>query len=164
MPGTDTKPVKLIPDDMCELSAGDPAQLRRMHSPSSDRPVVTGWKKLLFLVLAGIFFVLGALGAMLPGLPTTPFLLLTSFLLTRSSPRLNAAMLRSRFLGPILTDWQQHGCVRKDVKARAIVFVVLAVAATIYLAPFSLAPRLTLIMLASIGIVVIVRLPSARQP
>ena len=135
-----------------------------MHSPSSDRPVVTGWKKLLFLVLAGTFFVLGVLGAFLPGLPTTPFLLLTSFLLTRSSPRLNAAMLRSRFLGPILTDWQQHGCVRKDVKARAIVFVILAVAATIYLTPSSLTPKLTLLLLASIGIVVIVRLPSARQP
>jgi uncharacterized protein len=134
-----------------------------MHSPSSDRPVVTGWKKLLFLALAGIFFVLGVLGAILPGLPTTPFLLLTSYFLARSSPRVNAVLLRSRFFGPILTDWQEHRGVRKDVKIQAIVCVVLAVAAAVYFSPSSLTLRLTVILLASVGVVVIVRLPSTPQ-
>ncbi len=107
---------------------------------------------------------LGVLGAFLPGLPTTPFLLLTSFLLARASPRVNAALLRSRLFGPILTDWQEHGGIRKDVKVKAVVFVVLAVTATIYFTPPSLATRLTVVLLATIGITVIVRLPTTRQP
>jgi len=135
-----------------------------MHSPSSDRPVVTGWKKLLFLALAGIFFVLGVLGTILPGLPTTPFLLLTSYLLARSSPRVNAVLLRSRFFGPILTDWQEHRGVRRDVKLQAIVCVILAVSAAVYFSPSSLTLRLTVILLASVGVAVIVRLPSTPQP
>jgi uncharacterized protein len=134
-----------------------------MNSPSSDRPTVTGWKKALFLVLAGLFFVLGVLGAILPGLPTTPFLLLTSFFLARSSPRVNAALLRSRFFGPILTDWQEHRGVRKDVKIQAIVCVVFAVIAAVYFSPSSLTLRLPVILLASIGVAVIVRLPSTPQ-
>ncbi|MCP4784440.1 MAG: DUF454 domain-containing protein [Fuerstiella sp.] len=131
-----------------------------MHSPSPDRPVLTGWKKLILLVLAGLSFVLGVLGAILPGLPTTPFLLLTSFFLARSSPRVNAALLRSRFFGPILTDWQEHRGVRKDVKIQAIACVVLAVAAAVYFSPSSLALRLTVILLASTGVAVILRLPT----
>ncbi|MDG1895805.1 MAG: YbaN family protein [Fuerstiella sp.] len=134
-----------------------------MNSPSSDRPTVTGWKKALFLVLAGLFFVLGVLGAILPGLPTTPFLLLTSFFLARSSPRVNAALLRSRFFGPILTDWQEHRGVRKDVKIQAIVCVVFAVTAAVYFSPSSLTIRLPVILLGSIGVAVIVRLPSTPQ-
>ncbi|HIE97526.1 MAG TPA: DUF454 domain-containing protein [Planctomycetes bacterium] len=134
-----------------------------MHSPLSDRPVVTGWKKVLFLLLAGIFFVLGVMGAILPGLPTTPFLLLTSFFLARSSPRVNAALLRSRFFGPILTDWQEHRGIRKDVKIQAIVCVVLAVAIAVYFSPSSLALRLTVILLATVGVAVIARLPSIPQ-
>ncbi|MDG2130431.1 MAG: YbaN family protein [Fuerstiella sp.] len=131
--------------------------------PSPDRPVVTGWKKLLFLFLAGNFFLLGVLGAILPGLPTTPFLLLTSFFLARSSPRGNAALLRSRFFGPILTDWQEHRGVRKDVKIQAVVCVILVVAAAIYFSPSSLALRLTTVLLASIGVVVIIRLPTTPR-
>jgi len=117
----------------------------------------------LFLLLAGIFFVLGVMGAILPGLPTTPFLLLTSFFLARSSPRVNAALLRSRFFGPILTDWQEHRGIRKDVKIQAIVCVVLAVAIAVYFSPSSLALRLTVILLATVGVAVIARLPSIPQ-
>ena len=135
-----------------------------MHSPLPDPHLVTGWKKLLFLALAGLFFVLGVLGAFLPGLPTTPFLLLTSFFLVRTSPTLNAALLRSRFLGPILTDWQQHQGVRRDVKARAMMFVLLTVAATSYLFASSLLARLTMFLPALCGIAVIARLPTPREP
>ena len=120
--------------------------------------------RLLFLILAGFFFVLGVLGAVLPGLPATPFLLLTSFFLARCSPRLNAALLRSRFVGPILVDWQVHGGVQPHVKMKAILFVVLAVAITIVVSGLSPAPALGVVLLAAIGIVVVLRLPRAAPP
>jgi hypothetical protein len=118
---------------------------------------------LVFLSVAGVFFGLGVLGAILPVLPATPFLLLTSYFLVRSSPRLNAALLRSRFFGPILIDWQVHGGVRQDVKAKSIVVVVIAVALTILLSSFSWRATLIVMLLAAVGIVVILRLPTARQ-
>ena len=92
------------------------------------------------LVGAAAFFAVGVLGVFLPVLPATPFLLLTSYFLVRSSPRLNAALLRSRFFGPILKDWQVHGGVRRDVKIQAIVIVVIAVAASITVADTLLRP------------------------
>jgi len=137
----------------------------------TDRPVeqggkladsVIGAKRVLFLVMAGLFFVLGVAGALLPVLPTTPFLLLTSYFLVRTSPRLNAKLLRSRWFGPILTDWQVNGGVRPIVKAKAIVIVLIAVGLTIYLTGYS--PMLTLLVigLVAIGIAVIILLPNAR--
>ncbi len=126
-------------------------------------PSNSGWRRGLFLGCAGFFFVLGALGAFLPGLPATPFLLLTSYFLVRTSPRLNQRLLRSRWFGPILVDWQVHGGVRAAVKVKAVGFVVAAVALTIWLAGRSWSVSLAVVALALVGIFVILRLPPTRN-
>ena len=129
---------------------------------SKPQPV-TGPKRFVFIALAGLFFVLGAVGAVLPVLPTTPFLLLTSYFLARSSPRLNQWLLTSRFFGPILRDWQQLGGVRPDVKVKAIMIVLLAVSVSLWLTDLSSTLRWIVAATALIGIGVILRLPSARK-
>ena len=136
------------------------------HSNSNDAdspsvpPQVVGWKRVLYLTLAGIFFVLGILGAVFPLLPATPFLLLTSYFLLRTSPQLNRRLLRSKFFGPILSDWQKRGGVRRDVKVQAIVIVCLAVAMSIYISNASTLVTAITLVAATIGIGVIIRLPS----
>ena len=69
-------------------------------------PIANGWRRIALLTLGGLFFCLGVLGAFLPGLPATPFLMLTSYFLIRSSPRWNDKLLQSRVFGSILSDWQ----------------------------------------------------------
>lgn len=128
-----------------------------------DRPQVTGLKKLIFVLAAGFFLVLGVLGVAIPGLPTTPFLLLTSYFLVRVSPKLNRKLLASHFIGPILTDWQVQRGVRRDIKVKAIIVVVIAVSATIYFS--TTPPWLTggVIVVALIGVFVIIRLPTLES-
>ncbi|MCR9202358.1 MAG: YbaN family protein, partial [Planctomycetaceae bacterium] len=109
------------------------------------------------------FFVLGALGLLLPGLPTTPFLLLTSYFLVRISPQLNQKLLRSRFVGGILTDWQVKRGVRSSVKVRAVSVVVLAVSATVYFTRDRPLPACVTVLLAAVGITVILRLPGIDE-
>jgi hypothetical protein len=119
-------------------------------------------RRTCMLTAAGICFLLGALGAVLPILPTTPFLLLTSYFLARSSPKLNAVLLRSRFFGPILTDWQVHRGVRKDIKVKAVLVVVLTVGVSLYLTGTSLWPALGVVTLSLVGIGIVLRLPETN--
>jgi uncharacterized membrane protein YbaN (DUF454 family) len=135
------------------------AELRRGRC----RRGLLGLRRILLLFVAGVFFLLGIIGAVLPGLPATPFLLLTSYILVRSSPRLNAALLRSRFLGPILRDWQVHGGVRKDVKVKAVLMVTISVAVTSIVFGYTFLTTLGLLACAAIGIAVILRLPSPKR-
>lgn len=69
---------------------------------------------------------LGALGVLLPLLPTTPFLLVAAWAFGRSSERFHGWLHSNRWFGPLLRDWQQHGAVPRWAKVMAVTFMALA--------------------------------------
>ena len=121
--------------------------------------IATVPRKALYLTLGGLFVTLGAVGVLLPVLPTTPFLLLASYFLIRSSPRLNAMLYRSHVLGPLLQDWKEWVGIKRDTKIAAILLVLVTVGLTLYWSPESMPIRIGIIVLTSVGIGVILRLP-----
>ena len=121
---------------------------------------VSGWKRILMLAAAGFFFVLGAVGVVLPGLPTTPFLLLTSYFLVRAAPELNARLLESKTFGRVLSDWQVRRGVRRVVKMKAVCIVATLVSATLYFGDQPLFLKSVIVVLAAIGITVVLMLPN----
>jgi len=64
--------------------------------------------KPVLVVLGTISLGLGVTGIFLPGLPTTPFLLLTAGLYVRSSERLYAMVLDNRFIGKHIKEFQDN--------------------------------------------------------
>lgn len=87
---------------------------------------VTGVKRLAF-VTAGLLCVgMAYLGALLPGLPTTPWVLAASYCFARSSPRLQRWLLRSPIFGKLLRDWHDHGGISRPVKVLAVAMVLAA--------------------------------------
>jgi uncharacterized membrane protein YbaN (DUF454 family) len=117
-----------------------------------------GVRRVAYLALGGFFVGLAALGAFLPILPTTPFLLLASACFVRSSPKLNERLLRSRLFGPFLRDWRDHRGVRLHVKITAVVVLVAVVAASVLFADLPWPLLILLIALALVGLVVVLRL------
>ena len=66
---------------------------------------------------------LAIIGAVLPLLPTVPFLLLAAFFFARSSSRLHYWLLNHRTFGPLVTDWQSSGIIRRPAKRAATVSI-----------------------------------------
>ena len=132
-----------------------------VDSPNSNPPQ-SFWKTWGQRALAAFFFALAVLGLILPGLPTTPFLLLTSYFLAQSSPRLNQALLKSRLFGPILEDWQVRGGIRPHVRYKSIATVIIIVGLSISITRPTVWVSGLILMLMMIGIVVIMRLPDAK--
>jgi uncharacterized membrane protein YbaN (DUF454 family) len=69
-----------------------------------------------WLVIAVASLALGALGVVVPVLPTTPFVLVAAYAAARSSTRLHTWLLGHRIFGPAIVDWQAHRAVSRRAK------------------------------------------------
>ncbi|ENO90692.1 YbaN family protein [Thauera linaloolentis] len=72
-----------------------------------------GLKRWLLLALAVTSLAVGAAGLVIPGLPTTEFVLLAAWAAARSSPQLHAWIAGHRLFGPLLEHWQRGRLPRK---------------------------------------------------
>ena len=82
-------------------------------------------KKILYIVLGCISVGLGALGAVLPVLPTVPFLMLTAFCFARSSEKLYRWFRSTRLYKENLKDFVAGKGMTKKTKIRIMVTVTL---------------------------------------
>jgi hypothetical protein len=72
----------------------------------------------------------GIVGAALPLIPTTPFLLLAAFCFARSSPRFHGWLIGHKRFGPLIRNWQRHGSIDPASKRLSIVVMGAAFAAS----------------------------------
>jgi uncharacterized membrane protein YbaN (DUF454 family) len=79
--------------------------------------------KYLIAVFGIISLGLGILGIFLPVLPTTPFLLLASFLFLKSSPSLYRWLMEHPRLGPYIKNFMVHKSLPLHVKVVSVSMV-----------------------------------------
>lgn len=72
--------------------------------------------RIFWLIIGCLAVALGAIGAVLPVMPTVPFLLVAAFCFARSSRRFYDSLLSHRVFGPPIADWRAHGAIRRRVK------------------------------------------------
>jgi len=86
----------------------------------------TGAVKYL-LIFAGLVLVaIGIIGILIPGLPTTIFLIAAAVCFAKSSPRLHNWLLSHRWFGPIIHNWHETRSIPRNAKRVALLMMGLA--------------------------------------
>jgi uncharacterized protein len=96
----------------------------------------------LYLIAGYLALALGIAGAILPLLPTVPFIILAAFCFARSSPKLERQLLEHPHLGPHIQRWRRNGAIsRRGKRAATAAFALSALLGILFAPwPFSLIP------------------------
>jgi len=117
------------------------------------------------LIAAGIVAtILGIIGAFLPVMPTTPFLLVAAACFARASPKLDRMLTTSRTFGPTILEWRRHRSIpwRTKLVAIGLMSAMIAVSAAFFVRPWWAQA-----LLATVGVATgtwLWRIPSRDRP
>lgn len=110
--------------------------------------------RILFIILASIFLSLGIVGIAVPGLPTTPFLLLSVWMYSKSSKRLQNWILNHHIFGEKIRIYQETKSLTLKTKISAISLMWIMVMGSCFIFIDNLHLRIFLLMIAVIGTIV----------
>lgn len=136
------------------------------HPPPAGGAERSASARWAFFALGWGFFALGIVGALLPVVPTTPFMLLALWAFSRSSRRFHDWLFHHRIFGAALRRWQRERVLPRWVKA--IAFTSMAASMT-YVAAVIRPPWYALLGMAAAvagGVWFIARIPGgpSRAP
>ena len=121
-------------------------------------------KKLLWISLGILFVGLGAIGVVIPGLPTTPFLILAAACFIRSSQRLYDWLIQNKTFGPYLKDYREGKGIPKKAKVLAVSMIIIFVSYSVFFAIEDFTLKITVGILGLIGLFyVLFRVPVGKN-
>lgn len=84
---------------------------------------LSNWRRLLWISLGSISLVIGAIGIIVPILPTTPLIILAAFCFGKGSPVLHHWLITNRYFGHYIKDYQDGKGVPLRIKFSAVFLV-----------------------------------------
>lgn len=83
--------------------------------------------KSVYILLGTLSLILGIIGIIVPGLPATPFLLLTAWLYLRGSDKLYHRLLKHKHLGKYIDDFRSGKGMTMWFKLGSLLLMVIMV-------------------------------------
>lgn len=118
--------------------------------------------RLLYLGAGFLALFLAVLGALLPVLPTTPFVLLAAACFARGSERFHQKLLENRIAGPIIREWQLYHSIPPRVKRWAYLLMAISFGSSILIVP-EIWQKVMLVAIGSILAFYVRRIPERES-
>ncbi len=121
-------------------------------------------KRALFFVVGMLSFSLGFIGAFLPVLPTTPFILLSAYCFSKSSERLHQYLLNSSLFGQVIRDWEGGRVIRLKAKIMATSLMSLMISYPIFFKVIAVEAKFLMIVVYICVLIFIWSCPASASP
>lgn len=116
-----------------------------------------------FLISVGILsFLLGSAGAILPVLPTTPFLLLSGYCFAHSSNKFNDWLKKTKLYQLYVSDYVETKSIPKNKKWKILVNSYILMGISIFFAPFQLIKVVLAIVTLALTVALLFVIPTRK--
>lgn len=120
-------------------------------------------KRMILVMFGTLFLIIGAIGVIIPVLPTTPFLLLAAACYLRGSERLHSWMINNSVFGEFIRNYMERRGIRLRQKIFTIFFLWLMIIFSIFYVIDSFPLRILMFLIAMAVSVHIIMLPTLKQ-
>lgn len=120
---------------------------------------------LVFVMLGTLSLALGIVGILVPGLPTTPFLILSAGLYLRSSKKMYNWMLSNRYVGSYLANYYNNKGMSMKMKIYAILIMWAMITCSLVFFIEETLSQILLLVIGGIGTIVMgFIVPTIKKP
>jgi len=134
---------------------------QKFHEVKETKNFLLKW---LWVFLGCLFVGLGAIGAVIPGMPTTVFLVLAAACFIRSSQKLYDWLITNKTFGPYLKDYREGKGIPLRAKVVALVMIVIFVSYAVF---FAIEVKQIKVLVGLIGLIgfwfVSFKVPAAKK-
>jgi len=117
-----------------------------------------GIKQKVMIIVGWFFVILGVIGAVLPIMPTTVFLIIALGIFSKSSPRFHKMLLTNKYFGEDLKRWEQNKTISRYSKKKASLVIFLTFGISIAILHGRLGLQLMLLGIAVVLLLIIWRI------
>ncbi|MBN2777050.1 MAG: YbaN family protein [Bacteroidales bacterium] len=110
--------------------------------------------KIIYIILGSLAVILGVFGIIVPGLPTTPFLLLAAWFFFRSNDKLYKLLINNKFLGKYICRYEKRKAITLKTKIYSIALMWLMISLSVVFLISSFSARIVVIIVGLIGTIV----------
>ena len=133
----------------------------KIHEVKESKNFLLKW---LWVFLGCLFVGLGAIGAVIPGMPTTVFLVLAAACFIRSSQKLYDWLIANKTFGPYLKDYREGKGIPFRAKIVALAMIVIFVSFAVF---FAIEVKPIKILVGLLGLIgfwfVFFKVPAAKK-
>ncbi|MEI6891268.1 MAG: YbaN family protein, partial [Pontiella sp.] len=119
--------------------------------------------KLFYLIAGFLLTALAAIGAVLPLLPTTPFLLLAAWCFSQSSEKCHRWLTEHKIFGSIIKNWEENKCIPRKAKFIAVSSMLIFGTYAIGFAIDNLYVRIAGSLFCLTGLIFVLRIPVCKK-
>lgn len=141
-------------------NAGARARVDYSHEVRELRNPLVRW---VLITVGWLCVISGMIGVVLPGWPTTPFIILATFFFARSSPRFYNWVMNHRVFGPLIRDWRDGKGMTARAKTIAVTTIVITISISITVIPITWVRVLLAVIMVTLC-TYLLRLPTKPPP
>ncbi|MFC1665644.1 YbaN family protein [Pseudomonadota bacterium] len=128
------------------------------YSNGDSRPETKPYLRPLLIIFGWMCVVVGAIGVITPGLPTTIFLIMAAWAFARSSPKFHSWLYEHKYFGPTLRNWDNYRIIPVNAKIFAVLMMMASIIyVVVFVAEDWLLPALMLSVMIPTAIYILTR-------